>query len=348
MVLSDDTERCHGFHNVCRHRAGPLVWDGSGSCTRLVCRYHGWAYGLDGALRSARDFGCDLGPLLPRPGASRDVAGAGLRQPRPRARPARRRARRLRRACDEVMWEGFTHRADVDHDITANWKTYAENYLEGYHIPLVHPGTGTRDRRHAYAVPVGDRWCRHAPPPVHGAVNAGLWIWRWPNLALNVYPDGMNIERFVPVSPTSTRVSYSYFFAGDLDEEVVAVSTTVVGEDRRICEAGAAQPRGGCLRAGVAEPSARGGGRGLSGLGAGRAGRRRRARPAIAGPAPGATALQRARRADAFSTGMRRRPSTSRTASLWPGCRARRCRGRTRSTPGSGCRRGRARSRRRR
>src|SRR6201992_1228982 len=39
------------FHNVCRHRAGPLVDDGCGALRSFVCRYHGWAYGLDGALR---------------------------------------------------------------------------------------------------------------------------------------------------------------------------------------------------------------------------------------------------------------------------------------------------------
>src|SRR5579859_6123863 len=39
------------FHNVCRHRAARLV-EGSGSCGALIrCPYHGWSYGLDGALR---------------------------------------------------------------------------------------------------------------------------------------------------------------------------------------------------------------------------------------------------------------------------------------------------------
>src|SRR5271154_4325984 len=46
------------FHNVCRHRAGPLADDGAGKCEgALVCRYHGWRYALDGRLASARDFG---------------------------------------------------------------------------------------------------------------------------------------------------------------------------------------------------------------------------------------------------------------------------------------------------
>jgi choline monooxygenase len=254
VVLCDDDGAVRAFHNVCRHRAGPLVWDGSGSCTRLVCRYHGWAYGLDGALRSARDFGCDLGPLSLDPVRAEVWRGLVFVNLDPGAAPLVDVLGDFAAACDEVMWEGFTHRADVDHDITANWKTYAENYLEGYHIPLVHPALAREIDATRYEVAVGDRWCRHRAPTRDGAVNAGLWIWRWPNLALNVYPGGMNIERFVPVSPTSTRVSYSYFFAGDLDEEVVAVSRTIVGEDRRICEAVQRNLEAGVYRSGWLSP----------------------------------------------------------------------------------------------
>jgi choline monooxygenase len=46
-----------GFHNVCPHRAGVLAWPGQGTLGNLVCKYHGWAFGWDGALKSARDFG---------------------------------------------------------------------------------------------------------------------------------------------------------------------------------------------------------------------------------------------------------------------------------------------------
>src|SRR3954471_20415180 len=62
LVRRDRDGEVRGFHNVCRHRAGPLVADGTGSAANLVCQYHGWAYAPDGRLRSARDFGCDLDP----------------------------------------------------------------------------------------------------------------------------------------------------------------------------------------------------------------------------------------------------------------------------------------------
>jgi len=57
LVIVDDDGALRGHHNVCRHRAGPMVDPGTGRVPSLVCRYHGWAYGLGGELRAARDFG---------------------------------------------------------------------------------------------------------------------------------------------------------------------------------------------------------------------------------------------------------------------------------------------------
>ena len=59
VVVVQDDGTLRAFHNVCRHRAGPLVTEPNGHCTNLVCRYHGWSYARDGSLNSARDFGAD-------------------------------------------------------------------------------------------------------------------------------------------------------------------------------------------------------------------------------------------------------------------------------------------------
>ena len=32
------------------------------------------------------------------------------------------------------------------YDMKCNWKTYVDNYLEGYHLPTVHPGAEPRTR----------------------------------------------------------------------------------------------------------------------------------------------------------------------------------------------------------
>src|SRR5882672_6742330 len=60
LVVLDGDGELRAFHNVCRHRAGPLCTEAHGHGSALVCGYHGWVYALDGALQRARDFGADV------------------------------------------------------------------------------------------------------------------------------------------------------------------------------------------------------------------------------------------------------------------------------------------------
>ena len=250
-----------GFHNVCPHRAGPILWPGEGRAGNLVCRYHGWAFERDGSLRAARDFGDDA------------PAGAGL-QP-----VAVGEWRGLVFACLEPEvapldeWLGTFgtvvaphpiesyrfHLRDV-HRLQANWKTYADNYLEGYHIPLVHPAlTHAVDMAH-YTVTAhdGGRWNRHDVPAADGAPTSGAWAFLYPNLALNVYPSGLNVERIVPRGAQVTDVVFDYFFADAADPDAVSASIAssceLMAEDRRIVEAVQENLASGRYDSGVLSP----------------------------------------------------------------------------------------------
>ncbi|HUH02897.1 MAG TPA: Rieske (2Fe-2S) protein, partial [Kofleriaceae bacterium] len=55
VVLVRDRDELRGFHNVCRHRAGPVA-TGAGCRKSLQCRYHGWTYRLDGRLIAAPEM----------------------------------------------------------------------------------------------------------------------------------------------------------------------------------------------------------------------------------------------------------------------------------------------------
>jgi choline monooxygenase len=131
---------------------------------------------------------------------------------------------------------------EAEHELACNWKTYADNYLEGYHIPLVHPELNKEIDAKRYVVDVDERhrWVRHSAPARDGAVSTGRWLWRWPNLALNLYPDAMNVERYDPLAPGRTRLRYSYSFRRPGDREardaVIRSSAQVTAEDIAICE----------------------------------------------------------------------------------------------------------------
>ena len=53
LVAVRDGEDIRVLANVCAHRGSLLVDDGPGSGSSLVCRYHRWAYRLDGSLIGA-------------------------------------------------------------------------------------------------------------------------------------------------------------------------------------------------------------------------------------------------------------------------------------------------------
>jgi glycine betaine catabolism A len=123
------------FYNVCSHRGSTLVDRPSGCASRIVCPYHGFTFGLDGALLAGKAAGdtpiANLSPLLA--GSFHGFLFVSLD---PDAIPVDRALAeapswlaalpRLRRARS-VRWE-----------TRANWKLCVENFQESHHFALVH------------------------------------------------------------------------------------------------------------------------------------------------------------------------------------------------------------------
>lgn len=246
IVVRSETGQLHAFHNLCRHRAGPLADDGAGKCEgSLVCRYHGWRYALDGRLASARDFG-------PAEGFDpRDYALLPLKCESWRgfifinmdldADPLEQTIAPLILRTLDLPLENFRFMRASSHTIACNWKTYVENYLEGYHIPLVHPFLNSAVDATRYEVDVSAPVIFHHAPPRDGSPVSGLWAWTWPCLGVNVYADGVLMERMWPVSAKHTRLDYLYFFVDGIPrnemERSIAASEITTEEDRAITEA---------------------------------------------------------------------------------------------------------------
>ena len=53
ILVRDGEGQVNALLNVCRHRGSRICDAAAGRASRLVCRYHGWTYGLDGSLRAA-------------------------------------------------------------------------------------------------------------------------------------------------------------------------------------------------------------------------------------------------------------------------------------------------------
>jgi choline monooxygenase len=245
VAVRGDDGRLRAFHNVCRHRAGPLVDDGEGSVRgAIVCGYHGWSYRHDGSLLRARDFGdgdgfdpACFGLFSVQVTTWAGLVWVNLDESAPVFEDD------LGLFLTEVggfPLERFRFCEERFEDVACNWKTYVDNYLEGYHIPLVHPTLMREIDVAQYRVDTHDRYCVHSAPARDGARNLGKWLWRWPNVALNLYETGMNVERILPFGHDRTRIVYTYFFT-DADAATIEgtkqVSATTLAEDRAICEA---------------------------------------------------------------------------------------------------------------
>lgn len=263
VIVRDEAGGLNAFHNVCRHRAGPLVTDEAGRCEReFVCAYHGWRYALDGRLRGATDFGAADGfdsrafglfPLKLETWRGFVFVNCDLSAP-PLAEAI---------APLEAIWaernfalQPFALRRR--HDIACNWKTYVENYLEGYHVPRVHPALNAEIEAGAYRVEMrGPIAIHHAPSKAPGGVYDGLWAWMWPDLGVNVYRHGVMMERITPLSAGMTRLDYLYFYDPARREDLeatLAMSDAVTAEDKDICERVQANLNAGVYEQGVLSP----------------------------------------------------------------------------------------------
>jgi len=265
LVVRGGDGALHAHHNLCRHRAGPLVLKNRGSCGKeIVCRYHGWRYDLDGRLRAAVDFGPAEGfdprrfGLMPvRVETWQGLVFVNLDLEASPLSDALGPFDGVWRQRGLKLPPSFT--VGRSYELACDWKVYMENFLEGYHLPTVHPGLGAEvdARRYLVTVEGGVAVQEAVALPNARAANQGLWVWLWPNLGVSIYRGGMMIERVSPAGLGRTRLDYLYFHdpdAGADIDNILAVSARTTVEDIRICEEVQKRLEGGVYREGVLSP----------------------------------------------------------------------------------------------
>ncbi|WP_374309643.1 aromatic ring-hydroxylating dioxygenase subunit alpha [Dongia sp.] len=264
FVLRDRNGALKAFHNLCPHRAAPLFAEGTGHCDVLRCRYHGWAFDHDGKLKAAPHFGeCDwfrkeehgLKPV--RLDAWRGLVFVNIDG---KAEPLGDYLSDVARLVEPYPIESFNKRSDADFAIKCNWKTYTDNFVEGYHIPGIHPGLIQAIDFNAFETTYAKHVVIMKAPQKSGSIYGGLWLWIWPNMTLSVYPDGMNASRIVPHGPRATTLHYSFYFQ-DLSpsllpaqQKTIDTNCEIVREDFGICEQSQANLEAGIYQRGPLSP----------------------------------------------------------------------------------------------
>jgi len=257
------------FYNVCRHRGGPLVIDEAGECGMLQCKYHGWTYTLEGMLRGQprfdrvelfdkKDFGLvpvDLaeweGMLFARlePGGAAGRVTRGVNdRAASRETPATLLAPVHKKVPVGALAAKTFHRR-ATYDVACNWKVYVDNYLEGYHLPFVHPELCDLLDYAQYVTETFDSLSLQYSPftgkeTVYGAGDGeAYYYFLFPNFMLNILPGRLQTNLVVPVAYNRTRVVFDYYYddttgpgAAKRIGDDLAYSDRVQQEDIEICE----------------------------------------------------------------------------------------------------------------
>lgn len=147
LVCRDGGGQVRAYINMCRHR-GVEVAAGSGSARQFVCPYHGWTYGLDGRLRGAGYMQDSIGfdkEACRLPELKVGLWGGWIfvtlnPDPEPFASYIRDFDEKFGYLGMETMRVGLK----VEAQLKCNWKLMVENFIDFYHINVLHRDTVAR------------------------------------------------------------------------------------------------------------------------------------------------------------------------------------------------------------
>jgi phenylpropionate dioxygenase-like ring-hydroxylating dioxygenase large terminal subunit len=226
--------RVRSFHNVCRHRGARIADGGKGNCGhRLVCPYHAWSYGLDGRLMAVPPWqgfeDLDLASHGLEPVEQEIFLGFVFVRFAPGLPGVAEMMAPYARELAPYDFEALIPNGRVTlRPREVNWKNVADNYSDGLHISVAHPGL-TRLFGRSYRIEA-QTWVDRMTGELQGS-NSGPWserlyqamlpdeqrlpperrrLWSyyklWPNVAFDVYPDQVDFMQFIPVSATRTMI----------------------------------------------------------------------------------------------------------------------------------------------
>ncbi len=236
IIVRKQPGKIHAMSNVCTHR-GNLLVNSPGNQRVLHCGYHGRCFGLDGTCRSMPAFEevpdfpsvhddlknfqvSSLGPML-----FVQLGESGYLTPV---------IQDIRQRMVGYDFDGLTAMPALNQEfeIEAHWALYVDNYLEGFHVPFVHPGLNASLDMEAYAYEThafhnlqlgfgkdGDELIvPDGSSPKQGKHVIAYYWWIWPNIMLNCYSWGVSLNIVNPIGPKRTLIQFETFLFDPADQ----------------------------------------------------------------------------------------------------------------------------------
>ncbi|XP_061990313.1 choline monooxygenase, chloroplastic-like isoform X1 [Rosa rugosa] len=260
VVCRDEHGKLQAFHNVCRHHASILAY-GSGRKSCFVCPYHGWTYGLDGALLKAtritgiQNFNKHEFGLTPVKVATWGPFVLANMEPEVDSDVEIVDSEWLGSSSDVLS----TNRVDSslsyvcrrEYTIECNWKVFCDNYLDGgYHVPYAHKGLASGLNLDGYSTTVYEKVsiqkCEGGSTARKNDYDRlgskALYAFIYPNFMINRYGPWMDTNLVIPLGPRKCQVIFDYFLEAsvkddrDYIERSLKESEKVQMEDVMLCE----------------------------------------------------------------------------------------------------------------
>ncbi len=259
VVARGEDGQLRAFYNVCRHHAAAVVTEPQGCAKQFRCPYHGWTYGIDGALKGMVEFDgvCNFdrakNGLVPvRVDTWENFVFVNLDG---RAAPLRDFLGIVPELVAPLDLSKKLHFFDRRvYTLNCNWKVYVDNYLDGgYHVPHAHKGLSSVIEYTKYTIENFKRSCLQSSPlSSDSSSEAGVaatrqgrafYLWLYPNFMINAYEGVMDTNLVLPLGVDRCAVIFDYYFADTSaaaearHKESIAVSEKVQDEDMAICDA---------------------------------------------------------------------------------------------------------------
>lgn len=251
VVVKDNGNNFRAFFNVCRHRGGPLAIE-NGCGKMLQCKYHGWTYTLEGMLRGVPRFDRvdlfdkkDYGLVPINIEIWEGLIFVNLSETPEKLKESLKGISKKVSSYD-LKTKQFHSR--VVYEVNCNWKVYVDNYLEGYHVPFVHPELTKFLDYKKYKTEIFEKYSLQFSP-LNEEYNylkkngGAFYYFLYPNIMLNILPGRLQTNIIIPVSFNKTKVIFDYYYDDVSSGNAVKIiiddlkySDKIQKEDIEICE----------------------------------------------------------------------------------------------------------------
>lgn len=226
LITKNEQGDINCLSNVCTHR-GNLVSLHSGKTRKLTCFYHGRRFNLSGEFEYMPEF--EDTEDFPRP--CDNLHKFPLKKWGPFLFAGLNPTFDFQQVIDKMNervgflpLDDFKYNAALSQDylVHANWALYCDNYLEGFHVPFVHPDLNAVLDYGSYKTEVYEHcnlqigYTDDATevfdlPENHidyGKNVGAYYYWVFPNMMFNFYPWGLSINIVKPIDMNRTKVSF--------------------------------------------------------------------------------------------------------------------------------------------